>query len=68
MPYKKPIITKINFLPMGVGDNLLIPSELLWGGYLAAGYPSAGRIGLPLHFSPQPIRPVATHGRYSNQF
>lgn len=68
MPYKKPIITKINFLPMGVGDSSLIPSELLWGGYLAAGYPSAGRIGLPLHFSPQPIRPVATHGRYSNQF
>ena len=68
MPYKKPIIAKTNFLPMGVGDSSLIPSELLWGGYLAAGYPSAGRIGLPLHFSPQPIRPVATHGRYSNQF
>lgn len=32
MPYQKTIITKINFLPMGVGDNLLIPSELLWGG------------------------------------
>ena len=32
MPYKKPIITKTNFLPMGVGDNSLIPSELLWGG------------------------------------
>lgn len=32
MPYKKPIITKINFLLMGVGDSSLIPSELLWGG------------------------------------
>ena len=32
MPYNKPIITKINFLPMGVGDSSLIPSELLWGG------------------------------------
>ncbi len=32
MPYNKPIITKINFLPMGVGDSSLILSELLWGG------------------------------------
>lgn len=59
---------KTNFLTLGVGDSSLIPSELLWGGYLASGYPSAGRIGLSLHFSPQPIRPVATLGRYSNPF
>jgi len=59
---------KTNFLQPIVGDSSLIISELLWGGYIAVGYFTAGRIGLPLHFSPQPIRPVVTLGRYSNLF